>query len=127
MATVKADPSLKLGMSIVLHLAHGVLTVQGGPEWNQRLLEMPFPHILVELVPGHDNMFHVTANMPNQTLAGIFISVQDRAARDRWLSALSAMQVKVNDWHLAPGMASEWKMEQPLTNTRTLPLVRWLS
>jgi hypothetical protein len=127
MATVKADPSLKLGMSVVLHVADGVLAVYGGPELDRRLLEMPLHHILVELVPGHDNMFHVTANLPDRAVDGIYVTVKDRGARDRWLSALSAMQVKVKDWRPAPGMAREWKMERPLANTGTLPLVRWLS
>jgi hypothetical protein len=121
--TVSAQP-LERGMSVVLHVSK-VLTVFGGADRDRRLLEMPLHHIQVELVPGHDNKFHLT--MPNRDLDGIFAAVTNRAARDRWLCALSAMQVKVKDWRPAPDMARDWNMQRPLANSGTLPLVRWLS
>ena len=106
--TVSGQPSVS-GIPAVLHVSK-VLTVFGGADWDRQLLEMPLHHIQVELVPGHDNKFHLT--MPNRAVDGIFAAVTNRAARDRWLFALSAMQVKVKDWHPAPDMASSIRTDQ---------------
>ena len=99
-ATIKnrLSPDSK-GIATVLHVADQVLTVHGGPDLDRRLLELPLHHIEVEVVPDHCSTFYITTNTPDRTVGGIFVSVKDELARDRWLRVLAAMEVRVKGLH----------------------------
>ena len=125
-ATLKTRPSDSKGIAVVLHVADQVLVVHGGPELDSRLLELPLHHALVEVVPDHCSTFYVTANTPDRAVEGIYVSVRDGLARDRWLWALAAMDVKVKGLHLVRGLSAQ-ETEPWFLDTGARPLVRWLS
>jgi hypothetical protein len=125
-ATITTHPSDTKGTVVVLHVADQVLVVHGGPELDRRLLELPLHHAQVEVVPGHSSTFYVTANTPDRAVDGIYVSVRDGLARDRWLWALAAMEVKVKGLHLVPGLSAR-ETEPWFLDAGAWPLVRWLS
>jgi len=96
-------------------------------ELDRGLIEVPLHHVQVELVPGHRAAFYVTANAPGRVVEGIFVSVKDISARDRWLLlALAGMGVQVKGWHVAPGCVCQ-EMKRCLSCAGTLRRVRLLS
>ena len=125
-ATIKTHPSDPKGTDVVLHVADQVLVVLGGPELDRRLLELPLHHAQVEVVPDHCSTFYVTANTPGRVVLGIYVSVRDGPARDRWLWALAAMEVKVKGLHLVPTLSAR-ETEPWFHDAGARPLVRWLS
>ena len=125
-ATIKTRPSESKGMAVVLHVDDQVLVVHGGPELDRRLLELPLHHAQVEVVPDHCSAFYVTANKPGRVVVGIYVSVRDGLARDRWLWELAAMEVKVKGLHLVPRLSAR-ETEPWFLDAGAWPLVRWLS
>ena len=125
-ATIKTRPSDSKGMAVVLHVDNQVLVVHGGPELDRRLLELPLHHAQVEVVPDHCSTFYITANTPDRAVEGIYVSVRDGLAHDRWLWALAAMGVKVKGLYLVPGLSAQ-ETEPWFLDAGARPLVRWLS
>ena len=125
-ATIKTHPSDSKGRAVVLHVADQVLAVHGGQELDRRLLELPLHHVQVEVVPDHCNTFYITANTPDRAVEGIFASVKGKLARDRWLWALAAMEVKVEGLHLVPELSAR-ETEPWFLDAGAWPLVHWLS
>jgi len=107
--------------------AAGKLSLVGGAELHQTLLSIPFSHVLLELVPDHDNCIHLKANKEHDDTAGVIIVLPTRSIRDLWLSTSSHMGIRIDNWSASPDMSRDWTPERPLCATGTLPLVRWLS
>ena len=124
---IKARPSQAKGINVLLTVAGGYLKLVGGAELDQEMLSMPFHHVLIRMVPGHDNMFHILVDKKGNTSQGILISLGDRSTRDKWLATLSSMSINIQDWRPSPTMARDWKVERTLANNGALPLVRWIS
>ena len=99
--TLQAHPLLKSSaLSVSLIASKSSLTVRELSEPRLDLVEVPLWHLIVQMVPVYDNMFHILIDAKEDAAnQGIFVVLRDRLMRDRWLHALSALDVRVKGWH----------------------------
>jgi hypothetical protein len=108
----------------LLCVGNGCLSVVGGAELDQQIMCLPLQHVRVELLPGWDNMFHVT--VLSHVGQGIFVEVTDRSSRDRWFAALSAIPgMTIDGWVCGPSVSLEEEHRNCLNGA--LHLVKWIS
>ena len=140
--TLKGHASHITGMSALLCVSQGCISVMGGQELDQTLLNpLPCSHAVLEPVSDRSNFgFYIRVSLDydsREGMGGIFISLPKRAVRDGWLLVLSEMNFKVKGWTAGVGVPNHpltlyrlracKKTERPFCNTGDLPLTRWLS
>jgi hypothetical protein len=78
------------GIASLLCVDKGCLSVVGGAELDETMIRVPLQYAKVHLVPDFDNMFQISvlSQVADGIGHGIFVSVGDRSACDRWLSSL---------------------------------------
>ena len=121
---IKSVPAQK-GVNVLLCVSRGYLKVQGGEELSQEMLSIPLHHLLIRIVPGYNNMFHVMVDKEGAP-DGILIALRDVTTRDKWLATLYSMGINIQDWKPSPTMARQCQIERTLPNG-ALPLIRWIS
>ena len=87
------------GDDAVLSLSDSKLSLVGGAELDQTLLRMPFLHVILEPVPGHNNCIHFKTTKKKDNTTGVIIVLPSRSIRDEWLVASSRMDIKTENWH----------------------------
>lgn len=136
---LQADPSSTgPALSVLLVVGKGTLSVQELTGDFQQLLCLQLRHLIVKLVPGHDNMLRITVRAPRQRLMdandeaiseSILVVLPDLSMRDRWLEALSDMDVVIKDWHPAANTDAARTCRYGLRSylNGALPPIRWIA
>lgn len=111
------------GIGCLLCVHNNNVEVLTGAELHESALCVPRRYANVQVVPGHDNMFQLTvlSQARDGPGHGIFVAVQNRSVRDKWLSWLSALLGANPDPDKIPCVAERGNM----LNGR-LPRVKWI-
>jgi hypothetical protein len=124
-----ASASHETGITSLLCVHNGCLSVIGGAELDETMMCVPLQYAKVHLVPDCDNMFHlsVLSHVADVGIGhGIFVAVRNRSARDRWLASLSVItDMKIDGWLPCPDMDCEVESRNCMNGA--LPLVKWIS
>lgn len=99
--TLQAHPLLKSSaLAVSLIASKSSLMVRELSEPHLDLVQVPLWHLIVQMVPDYDNMFHILIDAEEDAAnQGIFVVLRDRLLRDSWLHALSAVEVRIKGWH----------------------------
>lgn len=115
------------GMTSLLCVDKGCLSVVGGAELDETMLCIPLQYVRVNLVPEFNNMFQISvlSQVADGNGSGIFVAVKDGWMRDRWLASLTVItKTKIDGW--MPRADMTWEVEQRLCMNGMVPLVKWM-
>ena len=100
--TVQALPSpTEDAVSVLLVCSRGTLVAQTLQKPYRKLLEIPLDDVAAKVMPGRENVFHVTLvdfehKDSDPGVAGIFVVLRDCSLRDQWLEALATSGARVD-------------------------------